>query len=534
MSVFTGKKWIGNKLETMAGFLSIFILVARIFIQFEPLDNFPNDDSAVFLYIGRIILNGQLPYVNAWDHKGPLLYYINALGLWLLGLWGVWILEFILVFIGLCIAYFGEKKLFGAIPSFIGIIIGCYLLDLFMAGNITEEYSFSFALLTFGLYLLYFQNLLKNPLLFGIGFLFMGTILMRPNNIGFQSATILSMGIIDIIQKDIHGLKKKVIWIGLGMLTMFIPFLVYFGFNHALSEFYDQALRFNFIYIGTPKANLIFDKFLSPPFNFLFYIAIVSYGIILFYSRKFLMTIQSLESKFLLLLLLAFPLEFLLSRISGKGYDHYYITWAPYLIFASGFSVSRIFCAFSLTAKMNRILFFSTIFICFLVLPPLQMLHGYASIGRYFIYDRAYGIEKNHPLVDYIHDNTGPQDKVLRWGFGRWLTYLIDRESPTQYVYQFALVTPNYTTDKMIDEFANDLVTENPKFIIEAINYFIPINSNELSSYQGYIHPEYVDIVKFIEENYHVVRLNWYFDGKLKEDKWIKVWILNGSVETKP
>jgi hypothetical protein len=72
------KKLVENNLELLVGFLSIFMLVARIFIQFEPLNHFPNDDSAIFLYIGRAILNGQVPYVDIWDHKGPLLYYINV------------------------------------------------------------------------------------------------------------------------------------------------------------------------------------------------------------------------------------------------------------------------------------------------------------------------------------------------------------------------------------------------------------------------------------------------------------------------
>lgn len=528
------RKTVENNLEIILGFLFIFWQVARIFIRFEPLDYFPNDDSAVFLYVGRSILNGQVPYLDVWDHKGPLLYYINAFGLWIFGLWGVWILEFVLIFLGLYAAYLSGRKLLGAVPSFVGIIAGCYLLDLFMAGNITEEYSVSFALLTFGLYFLYFQNISQKLTLLGIGFLFMCTLLVRPNNIGFQSAIILSMGIADIIQRDMHNLWKKICWIGLGMLILLVPFLIYFGFNHALGDFYDQAFHYNFIYIETSRANLSFDKFLSPPISFFFYIAMASYGVVLFWGRKIMTAIQLVENRFLLLLFLAFPIEFFLSSISGRDYDHYYITWAPFLIFAPGFFVSRIIHAVPLLRRMNKVLLFPILVVCFLAWPPLQMLRGYASIGSYFLYNRANGVEKNHGLIDYIHDNTDPQDKVLLWGFGRWLTYLIDRESPSRYVYQFALVTPGYTTDEMVDEFAHDLKFEKPKFIIETINYFVPLNSNQLLSYDSYVHLEYVDIVKFVEENYHVVKSNFYFDGQFKEDKWIKVWMLNTPVENNP
>jgi hypothetical protein len=162
------------------------------------------------------------------------------------------------------------------------------------------------------------------------------------------------------------------------------------------------------------------------------------------------------------------------------------------------------------------------------------MLRGYAKIGKYLVYDRAYGIEKRHSLIDYIHNNTSPKDKVLRWGFGRWLTYAIDRESPDRFVYQLALTTPGYSTDQMVNEFANDLKNEKPKFIVEAINYFIPLNPNEMPSYEGYLPPGYTDIVKYVRENYHIVRLHYAFDGQLKEDIWIKLWVLDSSAENNP
>ena len=38
-------------------------------------------DSGVFIYTGKQVLDGKIPYLDVWDHKGPLLYYINAFGL---------------------------------------------------------------------------------------------------------------------------------------------------------------------------------------------------------------------------------------------------------------------------------------------------------------------------------------------------------------------------------------------------------------------------------------------------------------------
>ncbi len=41
----------------------------------------PGGDSGVFLYAGWQILDGQIPYLDVWDHKPPGILYIDALGL---------------------------------------------------------------------------------------------------------------------------------------------------------------------------------------------------------------------------------------------------------------------------------------------------------------------------------------------------------------------------------------------------------------------------------------------------------------------
>ena len=41
------------------------------------LDSFigkPGVDSSLYIYVAKGILEGELPYVDRWDNKGPLLY----------------------------------------------------------------------------------------------------------------------------------------------------------------------------------------------------------------------------------------------------------------------------------------------------------------------------------------------------------------------------------------------------------------------------------------------------------------------------
>ena len=53
-------------------------------------------DSAVFQTMGLALLHGKLPYVDLFDHKGPVLYFINAFGLWLgNGKLGIFVMQII-------------------------------------------------------------------------------------------------------------------------------------------------------------------------------------------------------------------------------------------------------------------------------------------------------------------------------------------------------------------------------------------------------------------------------------------------------
>ena len=57
---------------------AVFLLFASPYTT--PLNRYYGYDSAFFLLIGKGIRHGMLPYLDLYDQKGPMIFYINALG----------------------------------------------------------------------------------------------------------------------------------------------------------------------------------------------------------------------------------------------------------------------------------------------------------------------------------------------------------------------------------------------------------------------------------------------------------------------
>lgn len=72
-------------------YVSIFSFSTSPFYSNQRLD-----DSNYFFLIGRGWLNGQLPYVDFFDNKGPFIYLINAMGFALTGnKYGIYVIQII-------------------------------------------------------------------------------------------------------------------------------------------------------------------------------------------------------------------------------------------------------------------------------------------------------------------------------------------------------------------------------------------------------------------------------------------------------
>ncbi|MDO9299967.1 MAG: hypothetical protein Q7T89_01225, partial [Anaerolineales bacterium] len=112
-----------SKIRNALPYLFLILLTGLVLNLANPLFDKPSRDGGFFLYAGSQILDGKIPYLDFWDNKGPAIFYINALGLWLGGgsRWGVWAVEFLCIFGTFLILYCALSKRWGGGAALFGV-----------------------------------------------------------------------------------------------------------------------------------------------------------------------------------------------------------------------------------------------------------------------------------------------------------------------------------------------------------------------------------------------------------------------------
>lgn len=172
----------------LIGISYIYLLSTGTSPRFEAEWGPEHVDSAIFQMMGVAILNGKTPYIDLFDHKGCILFFINALGYLIYGKKGLLILQMLNLSLTV---YIWKRTISQITNSSLGqwLSIGLTLLLLSITiedGNLSEEWCLPWISLPFYFYFHYKVKLCKDiplPQIFIFG-LSVGIIAsIRANNI---------------------------------------------------------------------------------------------------------------------------------------------------------------------------------------------------------------------------------------------------------------------------------------------------------------------------------------------------------------
>lgn len=307
-----GNKW----------FPLVFLPIAAVFVLFfststSPFYDNEGFDSMLFKQMGLAVLQGKIPYVDLFEHKGPIIFYINALGQWIVpGRTGILLVQFMFMSFTLVLWWKTIRLFLRPFVSFVTVLcLLALLIGFYALGNQCEEYMMPFACGALYISLKHLfseRKSLRNTdsLLLGLcfGFLFF----VRPNDAVSQvGGLVFGLGILLVMDGGYKTLLRNALSFIAGSALIALPILAWFGHHGALEDMYYGMVTHNSYYAGG------FAAFIKPCF-----------GKKLFLLPLFFMTLllaRDLNKRLFLLLL---PVEILSYLWIGvKLGDHYFMPW---------------------------------------------------------------------------------------------------------------------------------------------------------------------------------------------------------------
>ena len=486
--------------------LLILLVSILLFAAYFPLrtNYYPSHDYSIFAYIGQQILRGKMPYTELWDHKPPVIFYLNALGLKLAGgsLLGIWLLEFAAFFLGNLIFFRVLKRRFSAGISLSVLFFGMlHYVRVFDFGNYTEEVSLFFALCSLGLF--FGGDPDRRPVLKGAlcGILCGLAFTCKQNTIGCWAALFLT----DLIQvlplhenRDLFR-KYRNFWLtaGAGFLLVNAAWVVYFACNHALEAYWDVAFWFNWIYseksgesrLACALTTLTFLPSLTP-YLLLGFLSWIPASVHCFRQgiRDFVR-----EHPLTAWAVIALPVELVLVGLSGMNYQHYFILCIPPVIVLLCAPLSRLFDRIE-----SRKALFRAAMILILCAGSLPLFKFYREN-----YEprspSAYTKTRDHLLAE-----TDPDQPILVWGSRSAIYVMSERYAPTAYFNERPLyLFPGDVRASQWEELLRDLQTDPPQAVVYTHDSALPFIENDASGCKIPDGADYtIPVYQFFCENY--------------------------------
>lgn len=398
------------------------LLTSLHFALFPFSNQTPGTDSAVFLYIGRAMRGGALPYRDVFDHKGVLLYFIEYLG-YCLGFGrriGVWLLEVGHIFAAAWLCY-KTARLF--LPSRSLSCLTVFLVynlnaRLFQGGNLTEEYALPWIALTVYIVLAYFVTGSYSPgSIVAIGLGFGAVFWLRVNMVGVWGALLLAVMLRFIRERDFASLLRCALLFLAGFALVSAPVLLYHLATGTLDEMLAYYFVFNFSYTASRAGAGIM------PFARSFWSAAAVSGLLVLLSLALRPRLTALWVNAFALLL-----SFLSASISGRSYLHYGLVCLPLFALPTALCVLPAWEKLTaLTPALRRRGLVSA-------LAALCLLSLLAS-PAYAAWRSVRGAQAD-PLREYLLHETGEEDDVLLLGNRVWLYLDTERATRNHFFYQ--------------------------------------------------------------------------------------------------
>lgn len=425
-------------------------------------------DASVYAFAGALIREGGTPYVTFWDHKPPLIYFVDAAALAASGgrTWGLWLATWLAFVLAVVLGYRAMRRMFGAPGALLGTVYYVFSLPLVFATNMPEGLALP---LQWGCVLVlanvsarpetgWFRRGLIVGVLGALAFLF------KPTLIGAA----LSVALVFIIMERRRGrnVARAVAGGLVGAAAVCAVMLTYLVATGAFSAFREEVFHYNAIYsIQTTWAQRIRVAVIAIARP-------TAYGSLALPLAAWILGVYRLArrrssiSPGLLLAVIWLPIELAFASVSGRPYAWYFTPLlAPLALLAASFAAELTSWLADRPASGN---WFRPRDVVTALSVALALSAMIGTVATIWDDDGARArAEQVRRTAAYIRGHTRPSDHILVWGQAADVYLLSGRTPASRFIFPQPLLTPGYSDSTLVDAFISDIRATRPAMIID-------------------------------------------------------------------
>lgn len=433
-------------------------------------------DSGVYQYIGSSLLRGEVLYRDNFDHFGPVLYIINALGFAIAKIHGVWLIDFLAMFI---IELLGYKITEHFLKEKLALIVSVSVLSglswAFWIGNTPDYLGLAFILgFVYCSIDLYIEKELSKTRLALLGLLFT-LVFWTKQALVFGIFLFYIWGVIQYWKKN-KKLMLTQIFIPSGVWAVLSGIiLVWLKGVHGAYDMIQQYFKFTWhgFKVDVLHSHIFgtFWFFFNRPDILLLFYFIIVYIVIEVFSRE---SKESKEKDLLKIVLVILVLQMFFVALPGRKYVQYSSVYYVWLLLAYTLIVQRV---------VKGSIKIVTAVLVFILLVPNGVIAYRSQVSNWK------DVGKSQETVAFLRENTAEGSKIAVASPDHAGYYLASkRNSATKYPYIHPSMFDH--EDGIWKEYQKELEEKNAEAIVwfdqQDIHRYLPnIENNYQSAYTG-------------------------------------------------
>jgi hypothetical protein len=442
--------------------LLMALLLALFFARWMPHGSLPalEGDSSIFLYIGQQVNSGLMPYVDAWEDKPPLIFWLDAFSLRFTprSARGIVCLAFPFVLAFFIAIWFLLRARVGAYPAIFALLLGVNLLpEVMLNPNMTEVFSLPLQAISFLLLCREAEDGPRGyyPILQGL--LAAALFQLRPNN----GAVIALYVVVNVVEHIRRRAVRR-------LLASLATFLVAFAIGNAavlwpivargcFRQYWDAVFRFGSEYSRMRPAIMHVYAVGVGLLKISRFGGSVIAGAAVAAVAATRPSWTNVQDRFSMLAVTLLGMEVMGAAVSGRAFEHYFMMWLLPATVLAGLFVNK--CGDAIGVKRFAVASFCGACAILLGGSMLDSAREAGEVEVKFQDGRA-------KLVEYVRGRTTPSERVFVWNVSADVLVRLGRRTATRFFHAGAMLDERSYRDQVGEAF-RDVERVGPKFILE-------------------------------------------------------------------